>query len=271
MKGYSTQTIGEKYSKDYTVYITHNNKRISPFHYIDIHQHPSEDVVTIVNEIPRFENGKFEINKGVSLNPIKQDIKKGKVRFVKNIFPFNGYMWNYGAIPQTWEDKDVECGYTFQKGDNDPLDVLDISSIRKEIGEVYQGKILGCLAMVDDGECDWKIMVIDIKDPLSEKINTKKDIEEYFPKYIENTIYWLKNYKVPDGKPENEFGLHGDFMDKYFALEVINSAHDFWKELMDKKHVPEIKYEVEDENEIETDKKVTKPFDFTEGYYFLKK
>lgn len=34
------------------------------------------------------------------LNPIKQDIKKGKLRFVHNVFPYHGYMWNYGAFPQ---------------------------------------------------------------------------------------------------------------------------------------------------------------------------
>lgn len=31
--------------------------------------------------------------------PIKQDIKKGKLRF----YPYN-INWNYGLLPQTWED-----------------------------------------------------------------------------------------------------------------------------------------------------------------------
>ena len=25
------------------------------------------------------------------------------IRFVANCFPHHGYIWNYGAIPQTWE------------------------------------------------------------------------------------------------------------------------------------------------------------------------
>ena len=33
--------------------------------------------------------------------PIKQDIKKGKLRF----YPYN-INWNYGLLPQTWEDPD---------------------------------------------------------------------------------------------------------------------------------------------------------------------
>ena len=41
-----------------------------------------------------------QISKEEDLNPIKQDIKKGKLRFVRNCFPHKGYLWNYGAFPQ---------------------------------------------------------------------------------------------------------------------------------------------------------------------------
>ncbi len=34
--------------------------------------------------------------------PIKQDVKKGKLRF----YPYN-INWNYGLLPQTWEDPGV--------------------------------------------------------------------------------------------------------------------------------------------------------------------
>ena len=34
------------------------------------------------------------------MSPIKQDEKKGVPRFVHNIFPHHGYIWNYGALPQ---------------------------------------------------------------------------------------------------------------------------------------------------------------------------
>jgi inorganic pyrophosphatase len=64
-----------------------------------------------------------------------QDIKKGKIRFVSSCFPHKGYIWNYGAIPQTWEnpehiDPDTNC-----KGDGDPIDVV-------EIGQYFQFSII---------------------------------------------------------------------------------------------------------------------------------
>lgn len=41
-----------------------------------------------------------QISKEDFLNPIKQDVKKGKLRFVRNCFPHKGYLWNYGAFPR---------------------------------------------------------------------------------------------------------------------------------------------------------------------------
>ena len=58
----------------------------------------------MVVEVPRWLNAKMEIATKDPLNPIKQDVKKGKLRYVANLFPYKGYIWNYGAIPQTWED-----------------------------------------------------------------------------------------------------------------------------------------------------------------------
>lgn len=192
-----------------------------------------------INEIPKFSNAKFEINKSSKHNPILQDIKKGKPRFVSNIFPLKGYPWNYGALPQTWENKNkVLCdGY---KGDNDPLDIIEIGP-KKKIGEVYFGKVLGCLALVDDGEIDWKIIVIDSK---NEKINDIKDVEEHFPNLLMHTKNWFENYKIPDGKGKNKFALEGKFMDKDEAMKIINEAHQSYKELMETKCENDFSYEM---------------------------
>src|SRR5699024_12186757 len=47
------------------------------------------------------------------------------------LFPYttlfrSGYIWNYGAFPQTWEDPSHVDPATNAKGDNDPIDVLEI-------------------------------------------------------------------------------------------------------------------------------------------------
>ena len=87
-----------------------------------------------------------------ALNPIKQDVKKGKVRFVNNCFPYHGYIWNYGALPQTWEDPSHLDPDTQAKGDNDPLDVCEIGQRIHQRGEVIQVKVLGTVALIDEGD-----------------------------------------------------------------------------------------------------------------------
>ena len=53
-----------------------------------------------------------------------QDVKKGNIRYIANTFPSYGYLWNYGAMPQTWEDPDHVDSSTKYQGDSDPVDIL---------------------------------------------------------------------------------------------------------------------------------------------------
>jgi inorganic pyrophosphatase len=53
-------------------------------------------------------------------------------------------------VPQTWEDPNFDHEYTGFPGDNDPVDLFDVSGIDEGyVGQVKQVKILGALAMVD--------------------------------------------------------------------------------------------------------------------------
>jgi inorganic pyrophosphatase len=40
-------------------------------------------------------------------------------------------------------------------------------------GDVIHVKILGILALIDEGETDWKIIAINVNDPEAEKFNGK--------------------------------------------------------------------------------------------------
>jgi inorganic pyrophosphatase len=81
-------------------------------------------------------------------NPIKQDEKKGKPRHY-NI----DIKWNYGALPQTWEQPEhIWKGLEGYGGDDDPVDVVDISGISVPTGSVIVCKPLAALAMIDEGE-----------------------------------------------------------------------------------------------------------------------
>ena len=42
-------------------------------------------------------------------------------------------------------------------------------------------KALGVLAMIDEGETDWKVICIDIKDELANQLNNLEDVERLKP------------------------------------------------------------------------------------------
>ncbi|KAI3385422.1 hypothetical protein SNEBB_006379 [Seison nebaliae] len=221
---------GRLYTKDFKLYFKKNNKLISPFHEIPMKN--DENVYNMIVEIPRWTNAKMEICTKLPFNPIKQDIKKGNVRFVHNVFPHQGYMWNYGAIPQTWEDPTVKDAHTKLAGDDDPIDVCEIGGKIQKRGDVIQVKVLGVLAMLDDGETDWKVIVIDINDSIASQLNDIEDVERLMPGYLSETRNWFKFYKVPAGKPENVFAFDGKYQNKDFAEKIINETHQSWKKMM---------------------------------------
>lgn len=226
---YKTIQTGPLNTLDFKLYILKNDKIISPWHDISYMNGP---YITCINEIPRFSNAKLEINKKLPSNPITQDIKKGKLRYVSNIFPFNGYPWNYGAIPQTWENPHKLEKHSLVNGDNDPLDVIDIGNSIKQIGEVYEAKVLGCLVLIDEGECDYKIIVIDRNCNMADKMNNIGDVEKCCPGLLEVTREWFRDYKLPDGKKQNVFAFDGEFKDNNFTMEVIKESHDNYNLMM---------------------------------------
>lgn len=59
-----------------------------------------------------------------------------------------------------------------------------------------------------------------------------EDVKKYKPGYLEATLNWFRFYKIPEGKPENQFAFNGEFKNKAFALEVIKSTHECWKALL---------------------------------------
>lgn len=226
MSNYATHVVGQPETLDYRVFILNNGNPISPFHDIPLWADHSKQIANYLVEIPKGTKPKLEISKTDYLNPIKQDVKNGKLRNV-----FYDYPFNYGAFPQTWENPSTVHPDTHAKGDCDPLDVIDLSDVVGKTGEVRQVKIIGTYAMIDEGETDWKIVVIDIKDPNSEKINDVGDLDTVYPGRMAKVFEFLRDYKIPDGKPANIFAFDGMLKNRAFALNIVEENHDEWVEL----------------------------------------
>lgn len=52
------------------------------------------------------------------------------------------------------------------------------------------------MGLLDEGETDWKILAIDVNDPMASKLNDVEDIERHLPGLIRATNEWFRIYKV---------------------------------------------------------------------------
>eukprot|EP00238_Polyblepharides_amylifera_P001437 CAMPEP_0196571780 /NCGR_PEP_ID=MMETSP1081-20130531/1911_1 /TAXON_ID=36882 /ORGANISM="Pyramimonas amylifera, Strain CCMP720" /LENGTH=313 /DNA_ID=CAMNT_0041888845 /DNA_START=146 /DNA_END=1084 /DNA_ORIENTATION=- len=220
----TTPTSGEKGKACFRMFFEKNdNRRISPWHDIPLFT-SVEGVCNMVCEIPKWTRAKYEVATGEHLNPIKQDEKQGVLREYK----WGDMMFNYGMFPQTWEDPNFIPPATGYKGDNDPLDVVEVGTRQLRTGEVVAVKVLGVLAMIDDEETDWKVIVIRAEDALAGRLNNVQDLHVEMPGAIDALREWLRVYKVSEGKPENKFALGGEAMPKEYAMDVILETHAHW-------------------------------------------
>jgi inorganic pyrophosphatase len=223
----TTTEAGEFGTTDYTMTFKKGDEVISPWH--DIPLEAGDGLYNMLTEIPKMTLKKMEVATKAEKNPIMQDEKKGKARL------YHGpIFWNYGCLPQTWEDPNVkgDADVNGAFGDDDPVDVVEIGAASLDMGSVTPVKALGVLSMIDDGELDWKVIAISASDEHAGKINDVDDIEAFYPGTVAGIREWFRWYKTPDGKPVNGFGHGEKALGAAKAKEVIEETNGFYKKLM---------------------------------------
>ena len=227
----SCESSGQFDSEAYRIFFFKDTQRISPWHdipYKSVGSHTKRGEYTCVIEIPKETEHKLEMCKKDPLNPIRHDLTRdGDLR--KYPYPIR---WNYGFIPQTWEDpsfmeKDVENLY----GDDDPIDVVEIGSVIHNSGDIVRVKVLGAFSMIDDGELDWKIVVVDSSDPIASLIDSDEDVETYIDASTLHDIKeWFRNYKKTTARIPTRFGHQEMFVNIQTAIDAIETTHIHWKQ-----------------------------------------
>ncbi|CAE7910560.1 PPA6 [Symbiodinium sp. KB8] len=229
----TVQPRGTPGTLDYRVFFmredaTGKQLPISPWH--DVPLHNEDGTLNFICEIPKWTRAKFEVATGEDFNPIKQDTKNGVLRD----YAWGDMAFNYGCFPQTWEDpahKSADCGGCI--GDNDPLDVIDIGQRQWSTGAIVRVKVLGIVAMIDSGETDWKVITINVEDPMAELLHDIDDVKTQCPGLVEAFVHWLKFYKSSTGII-NAFGFDGAAQSKEYAEKIIEETHASWKALVER-------------------------------------
>jgi len=220
----------------------------------DLPLQDSKGSYLMVTEIPAFTSAKMEVSKELPNNPIIQDEKHGQLRYYRHgVFPFN-----YGMFPRTWEDPDVAVfGHG---GDNDPLDVIEVSGKPRKMGSVTPVKVIGAIQLVDEGEMDFKIIAINEDDPLARTVDSVTELERVKPGLIDRLKDWLANYKQLDGGDDwepNTFATETPSSPTE-AIQVIEEMHERYLDLVRREtgtgygfHLPPVGAELSNEFEEE--------------------
>lgn len=158
---------------------------------IPIHSN-SPQLINCIVEIPRGTSAKYEYNNELDV-----------FEYDRSLLPTMVYPANYGFIPNTLAD------------DGDPLDVLVYNRTPIQRGTLVEGRVLGALDMLDDGDRDLKVLAI----PVSHIRNYTdlSDVDDFFLKICVN---FFQHYKELNGKNVQVKG----WMGKEAAYEVIKDS-----------------------------------------------
>ena len=160
------------------------------------------DEMTVVVEIPRGSNNKYEIDKESGL------IKLDRVLHSAQTFPFD-----YGFVPKTlWDDGDA-------------LDVMILTTNPLSSGIVVHVRPVGLMHMIDSGESDDKVLAVPLDDPRFAHVKDLGDVNKHTIKEIE---HFFSTYKKLQNKEVEVKGFVG--------AEDAKAAFLRARKLYDEKH-----------------------------------
>ena len=158
------------------------------------------DIFNVIIEIPRNSANKYEVDKETGL------IKLDRVLYSSQYYPFD-----YGFAPQTyWHD-------------NDPLDVMVLSTFSLQPGLLVEVRPVGVLPMTDSGESDYKIIAVPTTDPRYNHIQHLHDVGEHRLQEIKN---FFETYKILQKKEVR----CEDWQDADAAKETVRESMKLYRE-----------------------------------------
>ncbi|KNH09795.1 inorganic pyrophosphatase [Perkinsela sp. CCAP 1560/4] len=246
-------------TKDFSV---HFSQRISPWHdiplYVPLKRFLSKkgkgkspaplqwEVLNYVNEIPKGSFSKFEIQTKLPMNPIKQDLSKKTNELRYLLYSKSGVPFNYGCLPQTWEGNESTPLHEFNLrncyGDDDPLDVVDVSGKVLGVGELRKVIVLGSIGLIDEGEIDWKVLCYALDDtefqslfesPANEA-QLKRKLTMHLNQELNLVKDWFINYKTAEGKPRNDLAEKGKVFDEAYTKRLVRAMHETYQSLVNR-------------------------------------
>ena len=164
----------------------------------------SPEIIHVIVEINKGSKNKYEIDKETGMT------KLDRVMHTAQDYPFD-----YGFVPQThWHD-------------NDPLDVVLLTTYPLFPGILVEARPVAVIHMVDAGERDEKIIAVPKGDPRFAEVKDLKDINPHTLKEIEHFFLTYKQIQ----KKEVSIDSIGD---KDEAIAAVLKSQTLYKEKFQK-------------------------------------
>ena len=155
-----------------------------------------KDVVDAIIEIPFRSRNKFEI-----------DHETGRIKLDRVLYSAMGYPAEYGFLEDTLAL------------DGDPLDILVIGTEPTYPGCIVPARVVGYLAVIDNGFEDYKLISVVDCDPRYSEIKKLDDLSPFILEEIKN---FFENYKTL----QNIEVKVGQYHSKEEALELIKKCKE---------------------------------------------
>jgi len=166
---------------------------MNPWHDLSFGDNAPNELIVFI-EIPKGSRNKYELDK-----------ETGLIKFDRLLYSSVHYPGDYGFIPRTLAD------------DDDPLDVLVITTEATFPGCLMHVRPIGVFEMRDDKGFDEKILCVPVADPLRVDYHSLKDVRAHYLREVE---HFFMVYKELEGKKTEIIGLN----DVARAYEVIEEC-----------------------------------------------
>jgi len=174
---------------------------MSIWHSIDNDRITKEQFIACI-EIPKGSNKKYELDK-----------ETGLIILDRILYTSTHYPANYGFIPRTYSK------------DHDPLDVLVLCDVPFDPLVLVRCKPIGVVKMIDNNECDEKIISVCINDPA---MNCYNDIHELPIHIMDEIKHFFTVYKQLENKPTSVQTICGADEAKKVIQESINAYNELY-------------------------------------------
>ena len=170
------------------------------WHDIDNDRITKDEFIACI-EIPKWSKKKYELDK-----------ETGLIILDLILYTSTHYPANYGFIPRTYSQ------------DKDPLDVLVLCNESFDPLVLVRCRPIGVVKMIDENECDEKIISVCINDP---SMNCYNDITDLPPHLFEEIKHFFTVYK----QLENKDTVVTEICDQKEAKHVIEQSIEAYNNL----------------------------------------